>query len=97
MKEDEISFEGSEFENNYTVLEEHGIYWLMCVLQNLINNLNSEISSEVIEEIQSLPIEEASSRAERHVRDFIVLHELHGLLNRTVAKFNILHSGRHIS
>ena len=97
MREDEIFYEGSEFASHYEELEEQGIYWLLCELQKLIRILNSEISREDREEIQSLPIEEVSNRSERHDRDYAVLELLNGTLHNMFVKFQLLDEGRHIS
>ena len=97
MREDEIIYEGSEFASHYEELEEQGIYWLLCELQKLIRILNSEITREDREEIQSLPIGQVSNRSDRHDRDYDVLELLNGLLHRMVVKFQLLDEGRHMS
>ena len=78
---------GSSFVREYRHLEQQGIHWLLCELHKLIRNLNTEISSEIIEEIEAESVFDAPDTVTRHRRDFIILELLHDLLENLTTKF----------
>ena len=88
---------GSSFVQKYERLEQQGIYWLLCELHKLIRNLNTEISSEIIEEIEGVNVFDALDTAIRHRRDFIILELLHDQLHNVRVKFQRLAEGGHTS
>ena len=88
---------GSSFVQKYERLEQQGIYWLLCELHKLIRNLNTEISSEIIEEIEGVNVFDALDTAIRHRRDFIILELLDDQLHNVRVKFQRLAEGGHTS
>ena len=84
---------GSSFVQKYERLEQQGIYWLLCELHKLIRNLNTEISSEIIEEIEGVNVFDALDTANRHRRDFIILELLDDQLHNVRVKFQRLAEG----
>ena len=83
---------GSSFVRQYRQLELQGIHWLLCELHKLIRNLNTEISSEIIEEIEGESVFDAPDTVTRHRRDFIILELLHDQLENLTHKFKQLAS-----
>ena len=88
---------GSSFVQKYERLEQQGIYWLLCELHKLIRNLNTEISSEIIEEIEGQNVFNALDTVTRHRRDFIILELLDDQLHNVRVKFQRLAEGGHTS
>ena len=88
---------GSSFVQKYERLEQQGIYWLLCELHKLIRNLNTEISSEIIEEIEGQNVFNALDTVTRYRRDFIILELLDDQLHNARVKFQRLAEGGHTS
>lgn len=84
---DEITYEESQFVPHYLELEEQGIYWLLCELHKLAVNLNSAISGDIKQEVEDVQIQDVNSRAIRHMRDYILLRQFHGVLYKIASKF----------
>ena len=84
---DEITYEESAFVLHFLELEEQGIYWLLCELYKVAVNLNTEISSEIKQDIESVQIRDVNSRAIRHMRDYILLRQFRGVLYRIASQF----------
>ena len=84
---DEITYEESQFVPHFLELEEQGIYWLLCELHKLAINLNTEISSGIKQEVESMQIRDVQSRAIRHMRDYILLRQFRGVLYKIASKF----------
>ena len=83
----------SSFGQKYVKLEQQGIYWLLCELHKLIRNLNTEISSEIIEEIEGENVFNPPDTVTRHRRDFIILELLDDQLHNVRVKFQRLAEG----
>ena len=82
----------SNFVQEYRELE-NDINWLLCELHKLIRNLNTEISSEIIADIEGEGVFDADDTVKRHRRDYYLLELLHNRLDNMSVKFQRLEDG----
>ncbi len=89
---DEELYEGSQYTTHYSELQEQGVYWLLCQLRKLTLQMDSpEISRELVRESEITKLDGSiSDRALRHMRDYIVLRDLHRLLSHITVIFALL-------
>lgn len=87
---DEITHKGSRFARDYTIIQEQGLYWILCELHKLAVDLNSELRQEVFEEVSGTTVTEVNSGADRQIRDYAFLESLNDVLHRMIVKFKIL-------
>ena len=90
MRFDDITYESSSMLNHYDNLQEQGVYWLLCELHKLATSLNRDITSDVIEEVESVEVTDIKTRSQRHMRDYIVLRDFDKILYSVIIKFGIL-------
>ncbi len=91
MQLDELVYEQSHFLAYYTELQEQGVYWLLCQLHKLSLSSGSEISRDIVREVENLQLDSSlSDRALRHMRDYIILRDLQRLLYRISVTFAVL-------
>ena len=92
IKVDELVYESSQYTAYYMDIQEQGVYWLLCQLVKVTLSMDvPEISRDFVREIENSQEDGSlSDRALRHMRDYIVLRDLHRLLSRVTVMFALM-------
>ena len=75
---------------HFQEIEDQGIYWLLCELNKYLLETGVAPNRNVTHVIMSARVRDIETRANRHVRDYIVLRDLKKLLYKLNVDFEAL-------
>ena len=90
IDETEYSHEDTSYQNHFEDVENQGIYWLMCEMQQFLVAEDRYVNSDVTRDIMSIQLRNITTRSSRHMRDYIILRDLWKILDKVHRDFAML-------
>jgi len=69
---------------------EHGLYWLLCSVQRLVQQTRRPIDVTVVDGVLRMRVVEVDRNSMRHTRDYLVLRDFERILERVSVEFAAL-------